>query len=675
MIKKETTTIQGAATRIGVKRSVVEKWIEEGRIEYQNESISLQTVSTIIEENSKYISLEKYLKQYDSELFDSKYSHNRLKYIDYLEENGFYGLKITYPEEMRFPFENRVSFYFLKKDEKKIKDYSKDFFEFFGMDEYSKTQKYIEKCHNPMTKTLLKSFLEGVECYTPKVTEFVKKAIVIDFKNANEEYLAQIINDAGLVGSKDLLISFVEFSKTELSLELGRIERRRKHTEREIGAYPYKIFVLIAKMIFNEECLCKNNVLQKCFNKSIDFETWLFLSIHYVCAWRAQDICDNWPYLSESTISKFRVDVTSIKEDILENKIGTNVYFEIGSYIEKSIELSATKAHKTMKGSDLVAPIGKELKIFFGRMALISYYHINKSEEGRLSSKRKSEYLSFVRFQDLFGKELYEQLGRNHLCSRRLNKSYIQCIEERARKNGKGTMVAYTIASYARNHADIDTTAMYLFDHGLNGEKPEVALAMMLDRGVFGSIKYIEFLTAYPEAFKKLTVEEQTRLLSECGVSAYELEIMCSDAIAEQILKDKFAEGNKEQALKILYEMFEIAQGFGKAKDKGIYCKKRALGVACVSPNFESCLANVCPYLVFTEAGIRSLVNVITNYEKKYIETGNPKYRNILDKKIYPAYEDIIKKLSENMNAREKALLKRVIGKHYDEYTKNNGIR
>ena len=61
-------------------------------------------------------------------------------------------------------------------------------------------------------------------------------------------------------------------------------------------------------------------------------------------------------------------------------------------------------------------------------------------------------------------------MGRNHLCSNKLNKSYLQSMEARARKDGAGTMTAYTIASFARNHSNIDTTAMYIYDHGLDGE-------------------------------------------------------------------------------------------------------------------------------------------------------------------------------------------------------------
>lgn len=670
--KKDYITINAAARKIGVKKSVLQSWIEDGRIETSNGMVLRTTMESIKSIIDGHISVEEYLKNKDNERFDSRYVRNREEYIDYLQNNKFFGIDFINAHVFPYPYVERATYYFETKNISRLDKSSEEFFKYFGLSKQDICKLIIEGCQNDTTKRLLKKYSGTIESYTPSVTAFIKRAVRIDIKKIKEKEFSAIVNDLTYESSKELMISFIDFAKNELSLEWGTVEKKRRKTKQETGAYPYRVYVAIAKSIFNEEELDKNHVLEKTFDKSIDYETWLFLSTYYVCGWRTDDRCENWPHPSEETLKKLGVNHETIKEDVLGGRIDTNVYSELGAFVEKSIELSAVKANKTKKGSDLLAPINTELKVFFGRMVLIAEYHRNKSGEGKLQNNRVGEYLNFVRIKDLFGNAIYDLMGRQNLRSNSLNKSFLQSVEARARKDGAGTMAAYTIASYARNHSNIDTTAIYLYDHGLDGETAEVVLTMMLDRGVFGSIRYQELLAAFPDAFRKLTAAEQTKYLAECNVSSYELEVMGADMIAEQELKDSFAEGNTSEALKILSEMFEISQGFGKAKDTGIYCKKRAIGEACINPSFESCIANVCPYLIFSEAGIKSLVNVVNQYQDKAIKTGNPKYETILNDVIKPSFKSILAEISSRMSQSEKGALKKAIGEYYGEYTKKD---
>ena len=45
--KKDFTTIQGAANRLGVKKRIVQEWVDEGRVETQNGLILLNIVEEI----------------------------------------------------------------------------------------------------------------------------------------------------------------------------------------------------------------------------------------------------------------------------------------------------------------------------------------------------------------------------------------------------------------------------------------------------------------------------------------------------------------------------------------------------------------------------------------------------------------------------------------------------
>lgn len=673
--QKKYVTISTAAKMLGVKKALVEEWIHEKRIECYNNYILNEDVEKVGQQIDKYVSLETFLNGIVSERFDSRYVKNRNKYIDFLEENDFLGISAVYPDELEFCTEPSASMFFYKTDVERLKKESEDFFRFFGLTEEKKVKILVGDCEYDSTKKQLSQYIKKIESFTPLVTHFVEETIKLDVANINNKTVIPIIDDLKYVGSKDLFIDYIDFAKKNLGLDIGSISRRQNHTSKDIGAYPYKKYVLIAKTIFNEEKLTQNEVIRKCFKKSIYFETWLFVCAHFVCGWRASDICGNWPYLGNREIAGLDIDIDSIPEAIVNGSIDEEKYYELGTYIEKSIELASIKAHKTGKASDLLAPIGKELKRFFGRMALISYYLQETSGGGKLESFRIAEYLNHVRLRELFGDDLYKELGRHNLSSRRLNKSYLQSMEDRARKDGAGTMAAYTIASLARNHSDADTTAIYIYDHGLSGETAEVVLSMMMDRGVFGAIRYMELIAAFPDAFKKLSAKEQTALLAECEASAYELETVSSDFISTDKLKRLFAEGNSKKALYILYEMFEISQGFGKSKDEGVHCKKRALREACENPVFEHCVLNACPYLIFTESGIKSLIDVIYTYSKLADETGHPKYKHVLSDVIIPSYKDILREFAEKMTPNESKALKLLIGKYNGEYVKGNRNR
>ncbi len=669
---KDCITIFGASRRIGVKRETFQNWVDEGRIESEDGHVLLSTVDDIQETLNSYISLESFLWKHNNDRFNAKYANNRNKYLEYLDDNKFFGIPVVYADEFPYPYEARVTLYFDINDIQQLDDCSEIFFKYFGLSDSEICKKLIEECINQSVQSILTSFMKSIDKYGPSVISFVNAAKDVDLLNVTDEELARINDEIEYVQGQELFAGYIEYAKTILPLNLGKITLKERHSCFDNGAYSYEVVVAIAKAIFNESEIASNKVIEKAFEKSISFETWLFISAFFSCGWRGDTICRDWPYLSDDAIREIGINVDTIREDIINERIDESLYYEIGAFLEKSVELAAIKNHKTGRGSDLSAPMGKQEKIFQGRMALISTYHYHKDGSGRLVLSRMSDYLNFQRFRDIFGDSVYKLLGRRNLWSTKLTKSYEQLIERTARKKGAEMMTANALASYARNHNNVDTIAIYLRDHGLDGETAEVVLSLMLDRGVFGSIRYAEMQAAFPDAFNRLTAQEQTLFLEACSVSAYEMEILAADYSAEAKLRESFAEGDEETARTILYEMFSIAQGFGKAKDYGIYCKKRALGYACEHPVFLKCLINVCPYLMFTEAGVKTLVREIVEYEKKARVTGNPKYVAILRKVILPTYKNILSEYSERMNADESKAFKMLIRNYYDEFTKEN---
>lgn len=669
MAKKKSgiVSVQAAANRLKIKRSIVDAWIEDNRIGVVDGGIAVADIEKIKNELEQYVTLKDFLDEIDCDRFDARFVKNRNAYMGFLEENDFFGMAVKHPSELCFLSFKNSELLIPKKDINRLKSESVDFFKYYGLDKREETLLILSEGKDTQTKKKIEEFISRKAVFTPTTTEFVRVALTIDSFKGNVEELREAIDRIGAVGVSEMIQEFIKTSMPQLAKKMGKGARKKTPVTKEVSAYPLKTYCIIAKSIFNKSELEKNNVLKKCLEDSFNFECWLFLAAHYVCAWRAEDICNNWPIPDEDLLMGIGVDLDTLKDNLLQSKIEKRTLAELGRFVEVSIVLASRDPHK-VKGKDkLVAPIGEELREYFGLMALIASYHQRKTGEGRLKIQRLEGYLNYLRIRNVFGNAIYEHIGRKSLHSKRLSKSFIQSIEIEGRMNGYSPMMAHEIAAYARNHASVDTTIAYLRDHGLSGETAEVVLALMMDRGVFGAIVYKTFLLAFPDAFARLSPQEQTKLLAESECSAYEIEMLGVDKPHEVALQHAFAEGKTKQALTIIREMFEISQGVGAAKDEGVYCKKRALGLACKNPTFESCIANACPYLIFTQEGIRSLINVLKQFDRKHKETGNPKYLSIVKQVLLPEYKDILAEINRKMSAGEQAALKKAIEVFYNE--------
>jgi hypothetical protein len=244
--KKECTSVQGAAKRIGVSRGTIEDWIDECRIECRDGLIKLSDVENVVEKMNHYISLEAYLKTHDSDRFDSKYANHREKYWDYIESlKDSYNIKVMYCDEIPFPVNTREKYYFEKKDIPLLNKVSEDFFEDFGYSESEKCQKLLDKCENRTTKRLLTDFLNKMESFTPSVTAFVKVACKIDLKKTDNSTYHKYVQELDTKASQDMLVEYVEYARTKMPVNLDQIGRKKKQRtlseSAAIKAYPYKV--------------------------------------------------------------------------------------------------------------------------------------------------------------------------------------------------------------------------------------------------------------------------------------------------------------------------------------------------------------------------------------------------------------------------------------------------
>ena len=666
---KNTLTVRTAAKKIGVKTEVIQHLVDEGKIEYQDGRIQKSVCERLVEQRCNYIGLKEFIMTHDSEQFAAKYSVNRNKYIDFLEINDYFGIQRVMPDEIMFALPETEDFYFLSEDVEYLNFKSLEFFENFGLTDKEKVNRIIRNSTgHPFAVNYIAKYItyldENNNLFTPAFTMFVNTVLSAeDINNIEDEDLLNIIDDAELKRTKEYLVEFYNWVADYQKVKYHRVSLKRKESK-EIKAYSYEEYVALARIIFNKEYDNEHSLTIKALENHTYAEMWLFLALHYVCGWRASDICKNWIYLDlESNKNPFNINPSHIKEDILDDSIETKTYCDITLYSVKKLEMSFNLPSKTHddRAGKLRSMITPDLREFFGRLILIAEYHHYTSKNGYMRAEKTSVYQNWTMLTDFFGREIYELLNRHNISSRKLNKSYLQGIEKSAREDGNTSLVSHIVASYARNHMDINTTAVYLKDHGLSGETADVVLYLMMQRGVMGAYLYQTLICAFPEQFSKLSIREQTQVMEYIPISAYELETTGIGHVSSERIYSEFMCGETEAPTAILKAMYAIGQGKGKGKDPGIYCKKKALGFCCTYPEYNSCLANICPYHVFTSEGIPALIRVIKEYNSKEDTTGRNKYKVALKQKIIPAFQEIINEVMKDMSQQEKIGLKRLI--------------
>jgi hypothetical protein len=161
-------------------------------------------------------------------------------------------------------------------------------------------------------------------------------------------------------------------------------------------------------------------------------------------------------------------------------------------------------------------------------------------------------------------------------------------------------------------------------------------------------------------------MREQNKIIAAVEDSPYMIELKQSGEATKLEIQHHFENDKEKDVLGILKRMYEISQGRGKGKDEGIHCLCRAGGNPCAFPEFDSCLGNACPHLVFTQYGYRALLEIIVEY-KRAADNGNLKMASVLKDIIKPRFSDIMNALMRevNMNHRERAGLQLMLKEAY----------
>lgn len=230
-------TIYKAARSLGIKANVLQYQIDAYNIESVDGMVYESVCDKIFEQQSTYVGIKAFLQNHDSVRFESRYVKNRNKYIDFLEDNAYFGIEIIEPENILFDLPEREDFYITKEDAQLLEYKSEQFFEEFGLTEEEKVRWIINHSKgHPLTTEYIKKYLSYIEdednIYTPSLTAFVRTIFdMSDIKQLTDEDIVSAIEDADAVRTKNLLTDFFKYVAKYETVKYHNVELKKKESD------------------------------------------------------------------------------------------------------------------------------------------------------------------------------------------------------------------------------------------------------------------------------------------------------------------------------------------------------------------------------------------------------------------------------------------------------------
>ena len=662
--------VASLARASGYPKSLIDKKIWLGKIAVSGGCIEENASKRILEERRKYISLAEYASGRASGRFAGK-SADREKLIAFLEDSRYFGLShLDFTDILMGTETDHV--FFERDDLPYLDECLEEYFEGLSITGKDRVEGMLSAAgrSHPAACRMLKDYteiqMESREDYPPSYVAFVRAMTVLpDLPELETEDVKRYLKKDLSLTCKDHIVRFLNDCRTKMPVKYGDIKLKTAPSK-SIPSYTSETYFKLMRCVFNSTYIDDHRMIEKALENHLYAEAWLYISLFAACGWRAADVCRGWKYLRlhEREETLFGINRDTLYDDLLYDRIPDKVCEDVCIYCVSGVEASGQLPEKTslLDPTPLRAVIRPELRTFYGMLTLIGEAHMLRSGDGYMQPGRAEQYQNKVVLKEFFGPEIVEILHGEHIQSRRLNKVFLQGTEDAARKNGNSGLMAAMIAGYARNHTSMDTITHYLRDHQMNGETAEMVIYFMMERGVFGFLYYQSILLAYPEALKKLPMKKQNELIALMGEKPLELELRQAEIAGQRYIQEQYKKGNTEAAVRMMKTMLEISQGRGKAKDEGLYCLKRARGEACCHPEYGSCLAGCCPYMVFTQMALIPLLKVLRSCMDE--AEHDIKAKAVLDKVMIPFYQDIINGLARtaHMDRAEAGGIKKIIG-------------
>lgn len=439
--------------------------------------------------------------------------------------------------------------------------------------------------------------------------------------------------------------------------------------EDENGAYEQEDYLQLLYYLYCPSYIEDNHMYQKATLSKNYADTWLYLALHFICALRDTDLVR----IPHPRLEREPEDILKdIKRGTFTDKEAVKVIYSI-IYPLRNSPLKPNKTKRYSSVPYIKFDVPESCEVHIGMLFAIAEAHriiAGVSDNEHLIRVIKS----YREISKNMGDEIGMLFIESDFKARRMNKAYMQSIFEltdTVSQNGdEFSTKGYMMAAFARSHKGsfgefAHTTYRYLKDANMSGLTPEYVAKELFERGVLSFIPSMLLKMITGGGYNRLTVQNQTRLIKELGMSPGEIEtaVKVSDSAfrkSAETAADIYRNTDRETVINVLHRM---GNGEAVSKMRECGCLYSAFGKLCPYDDNHNCMN--CDYEISSKSTIFLMASEFNRLNGLYksAESLNEKEKceSMIVNIVMPAMNEILTCAGETYGSEAAQMLGEII--------------
>lgn len=537
--------------------------------------------------------------------------------------------------------------------------------ELYNADDSQKTQYLLGRIEEFMPKTakFLSKYIKSVGLDPEAayhLSDYILNYLPGELDESTDLEIAELMDDGFDELPKvygDILADFINWTHEKTKTVYRNVYYMNNYSERsnETDAYDPHSYLSILYHLYNDRYIEENDMYTRAAESKNYVDTWLFLALHFLCALRNTDLI-RIPHPRLTKDAKTVLDEIA-NANFPEEDARATVYSVIWH-----LEALALTPHKTQGTSgvgSIKIHIPESVEIHIGTLFAAAEAHFILAEKNP-DDPLIRVITSYEQISRYMGDEIGDLFLDANFRSRAANKSYMQMIylltDDILGVNDEFSVKGYMLAALARSHKGsygefAKTTSIYLKDAKMSGYTPEFVARELFERGVLSLVPSMLLKTVAGEQYTKLSVEKQTEMIQNLGLTPIEVENSVS--IMQQNIKRStemvqslYQNHSKEDVLKILHR---IGNGEAVSKSDRCMCLMTAQGMVCPHAGAANCIG--CEYEISTKTTMLLMVHEVSRLQKLYKtsqhEIEKQRYKAMVTDIIAPCIDEMLQAIEK----------------------------
>lgn len=444
---------------------------------------------------------------------------------------------------------------------------------------------------------------------------------------------------------------------------------KRINREDENGAYEQEDYLQLLYYLYCPSYIDDRHMYQKAARSKNYADTWLYLALHFICAMRDTDLVR----IPHPRLEREPEDILKdIKKGTFTDKEAVKVIYSI-IYPLRNSPLKPNKTKRYSSVPYIKFDVPKSCEAHIGMLFAIAEAH--RIIAGVPDSEPLIRVIkSYREISKNMGDEIGMLFIESDFKARRMNKAYMQSIFELtdtvSQNSDEFSTKGYMMAAFARSHKGsfgefAHTTYRYLKDANMSGLTPEFVAKELFERGVLSFIPSMLLKMITGGGYNRLTVQNQTRLIEELGMSPGEIEtaVKVSDNAfrkSAETAADIYRNTDRETVINALHRM---GNGEAVSKMSECGCLYSAFGKLCPYDDNHNCMN--CDYEISSKSTIFLMASEFNRLNGLYksAESLNEKEKceSMIVNIVMPAMNEILTCAGETYGSEAAQMLGEII--------------